>query len=227
MSKAEESLQSVWICPKCLDQNLTSTSVCSCGLEVNNDDLSEYRGTITAHELYEEIKNYSFIAADRKVFILSCYLLKRFPSSPEAQKLQQTIDITSQDTIERFLSLLDSCVPKREVICGKCGTTNVYKTRTQQCVTCGDWLYQYRSSSKIQYAVEESSESNDYDPSAVHCPKCGSTQVTAQKQGFGLGKAAVGGALTGTPVGFLGGFIRSRKVYLTCLKCGHRFKPGY
>jgi hypothetical protein len=73
-------------------------------------------------------------------------------------------------------------------------------------------------------ALEEDSPANDYDPSAIHCPKCRSTQVTAQKQGFGLGKAAVGSVLTGG-IGLLGGFIRSRKIYLTCLKCGHRFKP--
>jgi hypothetical protein len=221
----EESLGNIWICPKCLDQNQTSTVVCNCGLEVNNADLSEYSSTITAHDLYKEINNYSFIAADRKVFILSCYLLKRFPSSPEAQKLQQAIDITSQDIIEKFFSLLNSCVQKKEVICRKCGTTNVYKTRTQQCVTCGDWLFQYMNPSKTADAIEEDSVSSGYDPAAIHCPKCQSTHVTAQKQGFGLGKAAVGGVLTGG-VGLLGGFIRSRKIYLTCLKCGHKFKPG-
>ena len=27
----------------------------------------------------------------------------------------------------------------------------------------------------------------------IKCPKCGSTQITAQNKGFGLGKAAIGG----------------------------------
>jgi len=58
----------------------------------------------------------------------------------------------------------------------------------------------------------------------VACPNCRSTQVTAQKQGFGLGKAAVGGVLTGG-IGLLAGFIRSRKIYITCLNCGHKWKP--
>jgi hypothetical protein len=191
---------------------------------VNNDDLTEYSSSITAQNLYKEIDNYSFIAADRKVFILRCYLLKRFPSSPEAQKITQTIDITSQETINIFHELLDSYVARKEVTCGKCGTVNVYKTQTQQCSTCGDWLYQYMFAQKEEIPSENYT-SNNYDPSAIHCPKCRSTQVSAQKQGFGLGKAAVGGVLTGG-VGLLGGFIRSRKVYLTCLKCGHRFKPG-
>jgi tellurium resistance protein TerD len=30
------------------------------------------------------------------------------------------------------------------------------------------------------------------------CPRCNSTQVTAGKKGFGLGKAAIGGILLGT-----------------------------
>jgi DNA-directed RNA polymerase subunit M/transcription elongation factor TFIIS len=223
VSQDDSTLQNNWICPKCLAQNQKSSLVCNCGLAVNNDDLSEYSGTITVEELYKEIDNYAFIAADRKVFILRCYLLKRFPASSEAQKIKQKIDITSE-TINRFHEALDSCVSKKEVTCGKCGTVNVYKSQTQQCSTCGDWLYQYMSPQKEDIPSEDYAP-NNYDPSAIHCPKCHSTQVTAQKQGFGLGKAAVGGVLTGG-VGLLGGFIGSRKIYLTCLKCGHRFNPG-
>ena len=58
----------------------------------------------------------------------------------------------------------------------------------------------------------------------VRCPRCGSAQLTANKKGFGLGKAAAGGLLLG-PVGLLGGFIGSSKVKITCLKCGHTWKP--
>lgn len=58
----------------------------------------------------------------------------------------------------------------------------------------------------------------------VHCPLCGSTQLTANKKGFGLGKAIAGGVLLG-PVGLLSGFLGSNKVRITCLKCGHQWKP--
>ena len=52
---------------------------------------------------------------------------------------------------------------------------------------------------------------NDGDD-AVKCTKCGSTQVHAEKRGWDL------------TTGFLG----SSKVYITCLSCGHRFRPaGY
>jgi tellurium resistance protein TerD len=59
----------------------------------------------------------------------------------------------------------------------------------------------------------------------VRCPKCGSEQLTADRKGFGLGKAAVGGVLL-PGVGILAGFLGSRKVLITCLKCGKQWKAG-
>lgn len=64
-----------------------------------------------------------------------------------------------------------------------------------------------------------------YVETEVRCPTCGSTQVTAAKKGFGLGKAAIGGVLLGG-VGLLGGFVGSRKVQITCLKCGNTWAAG-
>jgi DNA-directed RNA polymerase subunit RPC12/RpoP len=61
--------------------------------------------------------------------------------------------------------------------------------------------------------------------SEVRCPKCGSTQLTANKKGFSLGKAVVGGVLTGG-VGLIGGFWGSNQVMVNCLRCGHRWQPG-
>ncbi len=59
----------------------------------------------------------------------------------------------------------------------------------------------------------------------VRCPRCGSTQFTANKKGFGLGGAIVGGVLLG-PVGLLGGFAGSGQVKITCLNCGHEWEPS-
>jgi hypothetical protein len=59
----------------------------------------------------------------------------------------------------------------------------------------------------------------------VECPKCGSNQITANKQGFS-GKKAVAGALLTGGVGLLAGTIGSNKVRITCLACGNVFKPG-
>ena len=59
----------------------------------------------------------------------------------------------------------------------------------------------------------------------IECPKCHSTQLTADKKGFGLGKAIAGGLLLG-PVGLIGGFLGSGNVMITCLRCGNRWSPG-
>jgi hypothetical protein len=59
----------------------------------------------------------------------------------------------------------------------------------------------------------------------IKCPRCNSTQLHAGDKGFGLGKAAAGGILLG-PVGLLGGLIGSKKVMVTCFKCGHKWQAG-
>lgn len=59
----------------------------------------------------------------------------------------------------------------------------------------------------------------------IGCPKCGSKQITANKKGFGIGKAAIGAVALG-PIGLLGGLIKSGKVKITCLNCGFEWKPG-
>lgn len=57
------------------------------------------------------------------------------------------------------------------------------------------------------------------------CPKCGSTSISTQKQGFGVGKAAAGVAVAG-PAGALAGGINANKVYNVCQNCGHKWEPG-
>ena len=59
----------------------------------------------------------------------------------------------------------------------------------------------------------------------IHCPKCGSTQLTANKKGFSGKKAVVGGLLAGG-IGLLAGTIGSNKIIITCLACGNEFRAG-
>lgn len=63
------------------------------------------------------------------------------------------------------------------------------------------------------------------------CPKCGSISLSANKKGFGVIKgglgAMAGGALTGgigAVVGLGAGNINAKKVWVTCLNCGKRWK---
>jgi len=67
----------------------------------------------------------------------------------------------------------------------------------------------------------------------MKCPKCDATDIHIQERGFDAGKAVAGGllgsllgsagALAG---GLLAGTASQKDLACTCLKCGHRFKPG-
>jgi hypothetical protein len=59
----------------------------------------------------------------------------------------------------------------------------------------------------------------------LKCPKCRSTHLTDGKKGFSASKAVAGAVLTGG-IGVLAGTIGSNKTVITCLSCGHKFKPG-
>lgn len=58
----------------------------------------------------------------------------------------------------------------------------------------------------------------------ARCPRCGSTSLSANKKGFGMGKAAVGTLAFGVIGGALAGSIGAKKIEVTCLKCGKKFK---
>lgn len=59
-----------------------------------------------------------------------------------------------------------------------------------------------------------------------YCPRCKSTSLSAQKKGFGIGKAVIGASLTCSALGLVGGNIGACKINVTCLNCGKRFKAG-
>ena len=56
----------------------------------------------------------------------------------------------------------------------------------------------------------------------MHCPKCNSTQLTANPRGYSAGKAITGYALFGVG-GLVAGAIGNSKIKITCLSCGHEF----
>jgi len=62
------------------------------------------------------------------------------------------------------------------------------------------------------------------------CPFCGSEEITyvSAKDGFGVGKALVGGALLG-PVGLLAGGIGANHTEMKCgcTKCGQVFNTNF
>jgi len=92
-----------------------------------------------------------------------------------------------------------------------------------------------------QKTIEQGRATNSAKPKTAHerikenkanavayCPKCGSTSLSSNKKGFGIGKALLGASATMvTPLGPLGavaGNIGAKKVIVTCLNCGHQWK---
>lgn len=66
---------------------------------------------------------------------------------------------------------------------------------------------------------------NQISSPKVHCPKCGSDQITADKKGFS-GTKAVAGALVTGGIGILAGTIGSNKIQVHCLNCGNSWLPS-
>ena len=110
--------------------------------------------------------------------------------------------------------------------CSKCGST--ISPNDLFCQTCGNDLRKNphtlnaleKISNDLQH-ITEISDKNFY--MKAKCPRCGSTSLSANKKGFGIGKALVGAALFG-PFGLICGNLGARKVWVTCMHCGKRFK---
>lgn len=112
--------------------------------------------------------------------------------------------------------------------CPECG-----KEISDKAVSCPNCGYPLSQSMELASLVEngqtikisEPTISCVGSPDRIGCPRCGSTELHAEKQGFSGKKALVGAVLTGG-VGLLAGTIGSKNIKITCLKCGHSFKAG-
>ncbi|MEE0740762.1 MAG: zinc ribbon domain-containing protein [Emergencia sp.] len=80
--------------------------------------------------------------------------------------------------------------------------------------------------SKMIEKQREREKIKEYERNKIpYCPKCHSTSLSANKKGFGIGKAVAGAYLTGG-IGLVAGNINAKKVRLTCMNCGYQFWPG-
>jgi len=74
----------------------------------------------------------------------------------------------------------------------------------------------------IQKTYDDRVQNNNNE---VKCPRCGSTLLSVNKEGFIFKKAEIGVVLT-VGVGILADEIESEKIMVTCLHCGKQFKAG-
>lgn len=96
-----------------------------------------------------------------------------------------------------------------------------------KCIHCGyaeAWVAKYENLCILDLSKPQKVVPRQV-ATGITCPKCSSTSITDHKRGFGVGKALVGGVLTGG-VGLLAGFIGSNAVMVTCLRCGHNWQAG-
>ncbi len=64
---------------------------------------------------------------------------------------------------------------------------------------------------------------NNEESDLIKCSRCGSRQITCNTKGFS-GLKAVGGAVIAGPIGLLAGLHNSKKLIITCLKCGYSWE---
>jgi DNA-directed RNA polymerase subunit RPC12/RpoP len=96
--------------------------------------------------------------------------------------------------------------------CPECGKQ--VSDKAASCPNCGN---------PIAKPIEMPSNNSDEIEEYICCPVCCSKDLHSQQKGFSGGKALVGAVLTGG-IGLLAGTIGSKKIRMTCLKCGARFK---
>lgn len=90
-----------------------------------------------------------------------------------------------------------------------------------KCRYCGELL----DPTAVPAPVDAKSSAVPTAEKPVNCPRCKSTQVAADNQGFGIGKAAAGAVILG-PLGLAAGALGSKNLRLVCLKCAHRWDPA-
>lgn len=95
-----------------------------------------------------------------------------------------------------------------------------FKSRLKQQPSVMDYVKSNKRQEQKNHIKQMDSDGTAY------CPKCHSTSLSANKKGFGIGKAVIGGFLAG-PIGLVAGNAGAKKVRVTCLKCGHQFMVGH
>ncbi len=78
---------------------------------------------------------------------------------------------------------------------------------------------------EIQAKIKEINKPVNIVDNTPRCPKCGSTSISADKKGYGIGKGVVGAAVAG-PLGLVLGNAGAKKVRITCLACGYQWMAG-
>lgn len=171
----ESDLKKLWICPVCMSSNNISNPACKCKYVAEEELLFFFSALMTSQELYKAILNEFDVFNNTRAISLSHYLIKRFPETEEAIRLKQRIDSKTE-----------------KVVCGKCGTENIYNLEYYQkdkCDKCGEFLQQYLESSRHTRKCPICN--NEISINATLCPKCGEPFVDSRPRLWSPGIAAL------------------------------------
>lgn len=98
---------------------------------------------------------------------------------------------------------------------------NNIKTNNNEIIECNIERKLSKRQEEKKYQKERLKQlKRDHIP---YCPKCKSTSLTYQNKKLSLGRAVTGGILFGSDGAILGG-LTSKKGYVKCLNCGHKWK---
>lgn len=98
---------------------------------------------------------------------------------------------------------------------------NNIKTNNNEIIECNIEPKLSKRQEEKQYQKERLKQlKRDHIP---YCPKCKSTSLTYQNKKLSVGRAVAGGILFGSDGAILGG-LTSKKGYVKCLNCGHKWK---
>ena len=146
-------------------------------------------------------------------------LLAQAKRCPTCGKKEKDLLLIDRNDKEKILEI------KSNVLNPKGGKTAVWQKNLDLKSTI--WNNSTEKKKEIISERKQRAEENGL----AHCPKCGSTSLSGNKKGFGIGKAVIGGiggVATGGILGLVGlatGNIGAKKVRVTCLNCGHQYWP--
>lgn len=135
---------------------------------------------------------------------------RRCPTCAEKGANLYEIDINDKEKLQEIIR----CVPNPK---------NTINAKWKQNIEIQQSIM--KNSSKYKKQVIEERKIKADEQGIACCPKCGSVSLSANKKGFGIGKAIIGRTIIGD-IGLTAGNIGAKKLIVTCLKCGYQFMPG-
>lgn len=187
-------------CPKCGAENQTGKFCSECGAPLQQEPEKQAFATSEPHPVK--------ICPNCGDMLLP--QAKKCPTCGTNVKKCSILDRNDAAAIENAIAVVPH--PKADI-----------KPKWQASLDAKEALWnQSRQSPKRETARDRIKENKAHGVAC--CPKCGSTSISANKKGFGVGKAAIGVAITGGLIGAVAGNIGAKKVWVTCLNCGHRWK---